>query len=71
MINSLSSSVIWRPVGAGRKSHAFNPGNLEFAYCNLGPGRSEGLAPASRCTSCLARIARIEKQDQERRVNWG
>lgn len=58
-------SVIWRPVGGGRRAHAFSPGDLLYAYCGVGPGDPTGAAPAAHCRTCEGRLRRIAAQDAE------
>ena len=52
--------VIWRTVGSGTRAHAFDPGNLLYAFCSVGPGNPVAVVSETpRCRTCLRRLAQI------------
>lgn len=62
---ALVDTLVWLPVGEGRRSHAFAPGKLFWAYCGIGPGEPLGATSGERCRSCLMRIAEHEARERE------
>lgn len=69
-LTPLAETVDWLAVGEGRRSHAFMPGELRYAYCSVGPGRTDVAAPPDRCVACVKRLERMAAQERELLVNW-